>query len=134
MSGHKHDQMAHRTGGPLGHTSAPNRDLTLYRKGGKSNWAMVNDPVFENFLSKVLAAGSLEEIKEIVKEANEYVARQHFSISLLQPRAHSLCQPWVKGFTGQFGSAWAHGGGPAMLSFYLPRFWIDQKLKKAMKH
>jgi peptide/nickel transport system substrate-binding protein len=132
LVGHKHDQLAHRTGGPLGHTSAPNRDLTLYQKGVRSNWAMVDDPVFEGFLPKVLVAKDLEETRKIVKEANEYVARQHFSISLLQPRAHSLCQPWVKGFSGQFGSAWAHGGGPAMLSFYLPRFWIDQKMKKAM--
>jgi hypothetical protein len=38
----------------------------------------------------------------------------------------------VKGFSGQFGSAWAHGGGPAMLNFYLGRFWIDQKLKKSL--
>ena len=29
LVGHKHDQLAHRTGGPLGHTSAPNRDLNL---------------------------------------------------------------------------------------------------------
>jgi hypothetical protein len=93
---------------------------------------MVDDPVFDGFLPKVLAAVKLEETRKIVKEANEYVARQHFSISLLQPRAHSLCQPWVKGFSGQFGSAWAHGGGPAMLSFYLPRFWIDLKLKQEM--
>ena len=132
LTGHEHDQMAHRTGGPLGHTSAPNRDLSLYQKGGRSNWGMVDDPVFDGFLPKVLAAVKLEETRKIVKEANEYVARQHFSISLLQPRAHSLCQPWVKGFSGQFGSAWAHGGGPAMLSFYLPRFWIDLKLKQEM--
>jgi len=132
LTGHEHDQMAHRTGGPLGHTSAPNRDLSLYQKGGRSNWGMVDDPVFDGFLPKVLAAVNLEETRKTVKEANEYVARQHFSISLLQPRAHSLCQPWVKGFSGQFGSAWAHGGGPAMLSFYLPRFWIDLKLKQEM--
>jgi hypothetical protein len=45
--------------------------------------------------------------------------------------AYSLCQPWVKGFNAQFGAAWAHGGGPAMLSFYLGRFWVDEKLKKS---
>jgi hypothetical protein len=55
-------------------------------------------------------------------------------MSLLQPKAYSLCQPWVKGFNGQFGSAWAHGSGPAMLSFYLARFWIDRDLKKSMGH
>ncbi len=132
--GHKHDQMAHRTVGPLGHTSAPNHDLTLFRKGGRSNWAMVNDPVFNAFLPKALNAASVDEIKKVIKDANEYVARQHFTISLLQPKAYSLCQPWIKGFNGQFGSAWAHGSGPAMLSFYLARFWIDHDLKKSMGH
>jgi hypothetical protein len=35
----------------------------------------------------------------------------------------------VKGFSGQFGSAWAHGGGPALTGFYVGRFWIDSKMK-----
>jgi hypothetical protein len=80
----------------------------------------------------MLTVTTVNEMKKVMREANEYVARQHFSISLLQPMAYSLCQPWVKGFSGQFGSAWAHGGGPAMLNFYLGRFWIDQKLKKSL--
>ncbi len=69
-----------------------------------------------------------------MRDANEFVARQHFTISLLQQTAYSLYQPWVKGFNAQFGSAWAHGSGPAMLSFYLGRFWVDQSLKKSMGH
>jgi hypothetical protein len=68
-------------------------------------------------------------MKEITRAANEYISRQHFTISLLQPMAYSLCQPWVKGFDGQFGSAWAHSAGPAMLSFYLARFWVEGKPK-----
>jgi peptide/nickel transport system substrate-binding protein len=132
--GHKHDQLAHKIVGPLGHSSAPNLDLALLQKGARTNWAMVDDPIFNAFVPKVLAMTAIDDIKKIVREANEYVARQHFTISLLQPVAYSLCQPWVKGFTGQFGSAWAHGGGPAMSSFYLPRFWIDHKMKKSMGH
>ena len=131
---HKHDQLAHRTVGPLGHTSAPNHDLALFQKGGRSNWAMVDDPVFNDFMPKAMAAVSVIEMKKVIRDANEYAARQHFTISLLQPKAYSLCQPWVNGFNGQFGSAWAHGSGPAMLSFYLARFWIDHELKKSMGH
>ena len=130
---HKHDQLAHRTGGsPLGHSSAPYHDLAQFRKGSRNNWAMVDDYGFNKFLDKAMAANTLNEMKKIMGDANEYVARQHFSISLLQPMAYSLCQPWIKGFSAQFGSAWAHGGGPAMLSFYLGRFWIDQNTKKSM--
>ena len=93
---------------------------------------MVDDSGFDAFLPKALATTDVNEMKKVIRDVNEYVARQHFSISLLQSQAYSLCQPWVKGFSGQFGSAWAHGGGPARSSFYLSRFWIDQKLKKSM--
>ena len=130
---HKHDQLAHRTGGsPLGHTSAPSHDLTQFRKDSPNNWAMVDDESFNSLLPRAFKASSISEIKRVIRDANEYVARQHFSISLLQPKAYSLCQPWVKGFSAQFGSAWAHAGGPARLSFYLGRFWIDQNLKNSM--
>ena len=129
--GHKHDQMAHRIVGPMGHTSAPMFDLTQYAKGGRNNWAMVNDAGFNSFLPRALATANAEDLRKLMREANEYVARQHFSICLHRIMAYSLCQPWVKGFNGQFGAAWAHGGGPAMLSFYLGRFWVDKKLKKS---
>ena len=131
---HKHDQLAHRTSGPLGHCSSPLFDLTRFQKGAYGNWAMVDDPVFNAFLPKIMITTGLDDMKKVMRDANEYVARQHFTISLLQPKAYSLCQPWLKGFNAQFGSAWAHASGPAMLSFYLSRFWVDQDLKKSMGH
>ena len=97
---HNHDQLAHRTVGSLGHTSAPNHDLALFQTGGRSNWAMVDDPVFNDFMPRAMAAADVDAMKKVIREANEYVARQHFTISLLQPKAYSLCQPWVKGFSG----------------------------------
>ena len=131
---HKHDQLAHRTAGPMGHTSSPFHDLTRFRKGSHGNWAMVDDPVFNNFLPKAMETTTADDMKKLMRDANEYIARQHFTVTLLHPKAYSLYQPWLKGFSAQFGSAWAHAGGPAMLSFYLGRFWIDQDLKKSMGH
>jgi len=52
--------------------------------------------------------------------------RQHFSIFLLQPKSYALCQPWFKGFYGQWGSVIF----PAVLSFDLARFWIDGNSKR----
>jgi hypothetical protein len=95
---------------------------------------MVDDSVFNDFLPRAVAADSTDEIKPIIKDANKRVARQHFTISLLQPMYYSLCQPWVKGFNAQHGSTWGHTGGPGMLSFYLGRFWIDRQLKQSMAH
>jgi len=131
LKDHKHDQLAHRTeGSPLGHTSAPFHDLGQFRKGNRNNWAMVNDPGFDNYFTAALASTSINDMKKVLRDANEYVARQHFAISLVQARAYSLCQPWVQGFNAQFGSAWAHGGGPACLSYYLGRFWVDKTIKR----
>jgi len=38
---------------------------------------MVSDPVFDAFLPMAMAAGSVDDIKKIVRDANEYVARRH---------------------------------------------------------
>jgi peptide/nickel transport system substrate-binding protein len=130
-NGKKHDQLVHCPPGPLGHTASPFLELTRFRTG-PGNWAMVDDPVFNDFLPKAMATSSYIDLKKIIRDANERVARQHFTISLLQPQYYSLCQPWVKGFNAQHGSTMGHTGGPGMLSFYLARFWIDQKLKKSM--
>jgi hypothetical protein len=68
-----------------------------------------------------------------VKDTNEYVARQHFVISLLQPNTFGLYQPWLKGYSGQNQSI-SGTNGPKLLAFYAARFWIDQGLKKSMGH
>ena len=39
--------------------------------------------------------------KQVIKDANEYVAQQHFVISLLQPNLFAFYQPWLKGYNGQ---------------------------------
>jgi len=67
---------------------------------------MVSDPVFDALYEKARMATTLEEVLQIFRDANEYVARQHIAISVLQPMAYSLCQPWIKGFNAQFGSTW----------------------------
>jgi peptide/nickel transport system substrate-binding protein len=128
----KHDQLAYRSGGSLSRAHEPLRQLTMFQTGSSSNPHMVvSDPVCDAFYTKAIAATSVDEVKKIFRDANEYVARQHFAISLLQPMQYSLYQPWFKGYSGQFGAiSWS----PPSLSFYTARFWIDQKLKKSMGH
>jgi peptide/nickel transport system substrate-binding protein len=129
IMGHKHDQMAQCSELPQGHSYDPIRMLHGFVIG-HSTHQMINDPVCDTFYPRAFAATSLDESVKIYREANEYIARQHFSISLLQPPYYALCQPWLKGFDAQFGSILMH----AVLSFDLGRFWIDQKLKKTMGH
>ena len=125
----KHDQLTY--GGSLGSGHEPLRQLTRFQTGSSGNpQLMVSDPVFDSFYPKALAATNVDEVKRIFRDANEYVARQHFAISLLQPMRYVLYQPWLKGYSGQFGSiSWS----PQSLSFYAARFWIDREPEKVHK-
>jgi len=88
-------------------------------------------PFLMVFCRKCWPLFTLEETRKQLKEANEYGAAAFFHFFAAAEGAFPM--PAVgERFSGQFGSAWAHGGGPAMLSFYLPRFWIDLKLKQEM--
>jgi peptide/nickel transport system substrate-binding protein len=134
-SGHNHDQLAQRTGGgQLGLSHEPIRHLNGIMTGYPHNYMMIKDPVFDTFYSKAMAANSIENTKKIVNDANKYVAKQHFAISLCQTNTFNLYQPWLKGYTGQDGATSADTGGPQLLFFYPSRFWIDQELKKSMGH
>jgi len=134
LNGHKNDQLVQRSAASLGLATEPIRQLERFRTGAVPNYLMVNDPVFDSFLPEAMAAGSVDDIKKIVKDANEYVARRHFAVSLLQPMQYSLYQPWLRGYNGQFFAVSAASGGPPLYFFYPARFWIDQKLKMKMGH
>jgi peptide/nickel transport system substrate-binding protein len=130
----KHNQLVYRPYGPLGQTYAPLRVITRFQTGYTTNYAMVADPDFDAFYGKAAAAKTGDGLKQILKEANEYVARKHFVVSLLQPLEYSLCQPWIKGYHAQIYSLWMGVGGASMLSFYTARFWMDNQIKKANGH
>ena len=134
VKNHKHDQMVYRPYGPLGHTKAPIRIITNFYTGLSKNFNMVSDPVFDAFYPKAKAASSLDQLKQVLREANEYAARQHYVVSLLHPKQYALCQPWLKGYNAQVHAVWMGSGGPSLLGFYAARYWIDQNQKKTMRH
>jgi ABC-type transport system substrate-binding protein len=134
MEARKHDQLVYRPYGPLGHTYAPFQAITRLHTRNASNWTMVSDPFIDALYPEAVATTSENKLKKIMRDMNEYVARQHFAVSLLKPMEYSLYQPWLKGYTGQIHSVWMGIGGPSRLSLYGARFWIDQKLKKRMGH
>lgn len=134
LTGHKNDRLVQRSASSLGLATEPIRQLERFRTGAVPNYLMVSDPVFDAFLPKAMAAVNVNDIKQIVRDTNEYVARRHFAISLLQPMQYALYQPWLKGYNGQFFAVSAASGGPPLYFFYPARFWIDQNLKKKMWH
>jgi hypothetical protein len=104
------------------------------RTGAASNYLMINDAILDSFQPKAIAAASEDQVKQLLRDANEHIARQHFAISLLSPGSYTLYQPWLKGFNGQFGAFCSAAGSPQLLFFYPARFWIDKELKKKMGH
>ena len=128
----KYDQLAYG-GGSYGRAHMPIMQLHRFQTGySKNNHLMVSDPIFDAFYPKAMAATSIDEVKQILRDANEHTARQHYAISLLTPKTFGLCQPWVKGYNGQFGATCTHYGSPQRLFYFPARFWIDQNLKKSL--
>jgi peptide/nickel transport system substrate-binding protein len=121
--GQKADQLIYHAYGPFGHSFDAQRQIGRFRS---------MDAVTDALAVKANAEPDEAEMKQLLRDANERAARQHFAISTLEPQGYALCQPWFKGFSGQIHSVWMNGGGPCMASFYLGRFWIDQKLKKSL--
>jgi len=134
QSGHKQDALAQRGNGSLGQTYEPLTQLNRFDTNQAVNWLMISDPVFDAFFPNGMAATSVDQVQQILKNCDEYVAEQHFAISLIQPNLFALYQPWLKGYNGQFGSISGAAAGPTLLYFYPARFWIDQTLKKSMGH
>jgi peptide/nickel transport system substrate-binding protein len=126
---HKQDQMAMRSGaGSLGITYQPTQAISRFITNGAANYEIINDPVYNDFITKTLAATNLDDVKEFVKEQSEYVAQQHYVISLLQPMSFCLYQPWLKGYSGQTRGI-SGSSNPFFMGFYAARFWIAQSLK-----
>jgi peptide/nickel transport system substrate-binding protein len=128
----KNDAIAFREGaGTLGNINAPIRLMQRDMTGFAGNFCRVSDATFDTFYPRAMAATSVDQVKSALRDANEYVARQHFAISIVQPNTFGFTQPWFKGYTGQYG---AEGAGSPYLANYLSRFWIDSTLKKSLGH
>ena len=129
----KQDQLAYRSASSLGATTDLIRQLQRFRTNYPANFLLVTDPVFDAFYTKAMAANSVDDVKQVMRDANEYVARQHLAISLLQPNLLALYQPWLKGYNGQ-DRLGMQSAGRGLLFFYTARFWIDLNLKNSMGH
>ena len=128
------DQMSTRAAGALGHTFQPSRMINRFQMSYIADEINVNDPVFDAFYPKAMAATTVEEMNQVLKDCDEYVARQHYVISLLQPKLFNLYQPWVNGYAAQSKAISGGSAGAQLLFFYPARFWIDNNLKKSFGH
>jgi len=79
----KHE-LVWREYGPLGHNYSPLGAINRFHSDHEPNWLGVRDPVMDAFYPRALGRRHEDELKQVCKESNERVARQHFVISLLQ--------------------------------------------------
>ena len=115
--GKKQDALAYRSGaGTLGNINTPIKMLQRDMNGFVGNFSHVNDPVFNAFYPAAMASNTIDQVNQIVMQANQYVAEQHFAISIVQPNTFGFTQPWFKGYTGQF-RAHKVGGNYLLLLF-----------------
>jgi peptide/nickel transport system substrate-binding protein len=131
MTNHKADALVMRSTGALGQTQMPTSQLNRLRTGVSYNYLMISDPVLDNNYNNAMLATDPNAVLQILESENEYVAKQHFAISLLTVSGFSLCQPWLIGYNAQQQTT---GNNAVNIGFYGGRFWIDQKLKKSMGH
>ena len=127
----KYDALAMATSGSLGFSFEPMRQISRFTSTDSNNYNMTSDPTYDALYTQALAATSTDQVKQLLTQANQYVAQQHWVISLLQPNLYELVQPWLKGYTGQIHGLQDGGPGPQLLFFYPARFWIDQSVKKS---
>jgi hypothetical protein len=80
----------------------------------------------------MLAASSVDQMKQLLKDLNLYVAQQHYVIGLFEPTYFNFYQPWLNGYSGQNNSMAGSSGQLLMIGFYTARFWINSDLKKSM--
>ena len=131
---HQEDAVSYRSTGLLGILYQPVRQFLPFLTGNPTNWMNISDPAYDTDYQNLMAATTNDGLKQVVQDANKEVATQHFVISLLQPSAFGLYQPWLVGYDGQYEAIGGVALGPQLLGFYGARFWINQTLKQSMGH
>ncbi len=86
----------------------------------------LNDPVYDEMVSRVQAATTLEERQRLSREASDYLNRQHVAIWGARVPQFNVFWPWVKGYNGEADP------GDMDRSLIYSRLWIDQDLKREM--
>ena len=64
---------------------SPLGSFPVITTGNSANYMMVNDPAYNAIYTRNANAATIADVKSALKDANEYVARQHYVVSLLQP-------------------------------------------------
>jgi len=132
INAHKHDQLVYNGRiGKLGAIGSNPVNFPEPVRAGKLHG--INDAVYRAFHPKAWEVSSFEEIKKLLRDCNEHVARQHYLIS--------FCNRWNTHSTSHGSTVTPANSIRSRLQqdrtglfYYAARFWIDEKMKKSMGH
>jgi len=127
---HSNDALSSRSSASyLGITTEPIGALTRESTLANTDGSVVNSATLTADYNAALAAPTLDQTKQIIQQACQYVSTQQFEISLLQPNSFCFVQPWLGGYSGQYAAFSGGSSGPSLLCFFEARLWINQNLK-----
>ena len=93
-----------------------------WNRGG-SQW-----PELDAMVDAALAAGTPEEVRRLIADADEYAMSRHWLIWGPMSPIHWYVQPWIVGYNGELDGGLGWGKGNDMFA----RLWIDSALKTEM--
>jgi len=125
------DALAYPSGASLGSSFIPSREMQRFQTGYPVDWTGISDPVYDGFCNAAQTATTQDQVKQILHDANVYVAQHLWIISLPGADGFTDYQPWLKGFSGQ---PYATGSRPLLSGFYTARYWVDSDLKRSLGH
>jgi peptide/nickel transport system substrate-binding protein len=98
------------------------------RTGNMYNWAMINEPTFDDFYDQMTALYfKPRERDAVMKEFNLAIIDNAPYYMLPQGVNYMFWQPWIKNYGGGFQLGLAN-------YYYQKYLWIDQGLKESMGH
>jgi ABC-type transport system substrate-binding protein len=121
VSSGKHDGLCSlfsQTGGML----SPWMAISVLRTGDRQNTTFNNDATFDGLYDKIKTSTTVDEVKQLVSEADMYAIEQCWEIFMFQGTNPVLMQPYLKGYNGEYVDS----------GINYSRFWIDQELKTSM--
>jgi peptide/nickel transport system substrate-binding protein len=104
----------------LGTSSDPIGALQWQEPGHRWNRGQVNDPVYNEWLTKARDAASLDDRTEAIRQADYRLIGQHWYTWGPSAPSFNVTQPWVHGFGG--GTFLGNGQANAVFA----RLWIDR--------
>jgi len=130
QTSHKEDGLMMKDVGNLGNTIPPVTQLVAFYSKNTATYEVINDPNYNAIVDRAeLGTASLDDVKQALKDANELIATQHYSIALNNVVNFAFSQPWLKGFNEQSQSISGIFTFGAAQYFWLPRYWIDKNMK-----